>query len=233
MVVLCSRGLCTLWVRASLPLVAGLLCYHGLVLWCVGLQLCHWSLRSARAWVLGAAPGLCPPLGHTVRPRRVGLRPLLPWPRRAARLVVGGARRSVWRATRRAAFCRHTGFVDCGWVFFRRQTRVSRPVCTAFGPALRPPYEQPFALAHCESCTAPRGVAVELKASPHDSASISRCSKAAAVHESGRALVAEVQSCSKRQPPQCCHAKRDSCAVSASVGGVGRHLGSRHKCAPP
>ena len=90
-----------------------------------------------------------------------------------------------------------------------------------------------FALAHCESCTAPRGVAVELKASRHDSASISRCSKAAAVHESGRALVAEVQSCSKRQPPQCCHAKRDSCAVSASVGGVGRHLGSRHKCAPP
>ena len=102
-----------------------------------------------------------------------------------------GARRSVWRATRRAAFCRHTGFVDCGWVFFRRQTRVSRPVCTAFGPALRPPYEQPFALAHCESCTAPRGVAVELKASPHDSASISRCSKAAAVHESRGALLAE------------------------------------------
>ena len=34
-----------------------------------------------------------------------------------------------------------------------------------------------FALAHCESCTAPRRVAVELKASRHDSASISKVLK--------------------------------------------------------
>ena len=222
-------------------------------MWCV--RLCHWSpvfcattVLSCGAWACNSATGRFGARGLG----SLGLPPVsvLRWVTRYARGAWGcvrcstglvrqrdsssaGARRSVWRATRPAAFCRHTGFVDCGWVFFRRQTRVSRPVCTAFGPALRPPYEQPFALAHCESCTAPRGVAVELKASPHDSASISRCSKAAAVHESGRALVAEVQSCSKRQPPQCCHAKRDSCAVSASVGGVGRHLGSRHKCAPP
>ncbi len=43
-------------------MAAGLLCYQGLV-----------SLSSARS-----------------RPRRVGLRPLLHWPRSAARLVVGG-----------------------------------------------------------------------------------------------------------------------------------------------
>ena len=158
----CYRGLLYFVVRASLPLVAGLLCYHGLVLWCVGLQLCHWSLRSARAWVLGAAPGLCPPLGHTVRPRRVGLRPLLHWPRSAARLVVFGRAPVRLACNAPAAFCRHTGFVDCGWVFFRRQARVSRPFCTAFGPALWLGYEQ-LCLAHCESLhsTAARSGGIE------------------------------------------------------------------------
>ena len=63
------------------------------------------------------------------------------------------------------------------------------------GPRCGRLYEQLFAPAHCESCTAPRRVAVELKASRHDSASISRCSKAAAVHESSGALLAEHSSC--------------------------------------
>ena len=120
-----------------------------------------------------------------------------------------GARRSVWRATRRAAFCRHTGFVDCGWVFFRRQTCVSRPVCTAFGPALWPAHEQALPTV-VRAETAPRRVAVELKASQHDSASISRCSKQTAVHKSSGGLLAEHKLQQHQQGSAArCHAKRE------------------------
>ena len=174
-----------------------------------GLRLCHWS----RA--LGLCPWGLPPVSV--------LRPVTRYARGAwgcVRCSTGrfgqrdsssaGARRSVWRATRRAAFCRHTGFVDCGRVFFRRQIRVFRPVCTAFAPALCRPYGS-FALAHCESCTAPRRVAVELKASRHDSASISKvlkscCGPRVEGSTTGGAVT-------QAGPPQC--------AVAA------------HKCAPP
>ena len=162
---------------ASLPLVAGLLCYHGLVLWCVGLQLCHWSLRSARAWVLGGCPGLGPPPGHAVRPRRVGLRPLLHWPRSAARLVVGGRApvRLACNAPRQLVGIRVLLIAD-GSSFGVRHVSPDQ-FAQRSGPRCGLTSSCSFALAHCESCTAPRGVAVELKASPHDSASISRCSK--------------------------------------------------------
>ena len=122
-------------VRASLPLVAGLLCYHGLVLWCVGLQLCHWSLRSARAWVLGG----CPRSRSSARSRGT---PAARGAASAAPPVASGsatrrrrARAGPFGVQRAGSFLRRAGFVDCGRVFFRRQTRVSRPVCTAFGPA--------------------------------------------------------------------------------------------------
>ena len=138
------------------------LCYRGLcTLWCV--RLCHWSpvfcattVLSCGAWACNSATGRFGARGLG----SLGLPPVsvLRWVTRYARGAWGcvrcatgrfgqrdsstaGARRSVWRATRPAAFCRHTGFVDCGWVFFRRQTRVSRPLCTAFAPALWP-YEQ-------------------------------------------------------------------------------------------
>ena len=172
----CYRGLLYFVVRASLPLVAGLLCYHGLVLWCVGLQLCHWSLRSARAWVLGAAPGLCPR-----------------WVTRYARGAWGcvrcstgrfgqrdsssaGARRSVWRATRRQLFVgiRVLSIADGSSFGVRhvspdRFAQRSGPRC---GWAM-----SSFVWHTVRACTAPRRVAVELKRSRHDSASISKVLK--------------------------------------------------------
>ena len=157
----CYRGLLYFVVRASLPLVAGLLCYHGLVLWCVGLQLCHWSLRSARAWVLGAAPGLCPPLGHTVRPRRVGLRPLLHWPRSAARLVVFGRAPVRLACNAPAALFHRAGLLVADGSSLGDMPLF--PLCTVRSAVGRPAVQ--LALAHCESCTAPPRVAVEFNAS--------------------------------------------------------------------
>ena len=86
------------------------------------------------------------------------------------------ARAGPFGVQRAGSFLFLTGFVDCGRLFSRRQTHVYRPVWTAFRPASR--RQSCFALAHCESCTAaPRRVAVELKASRHDSASISKVLK--------------------------------------------------------
>ena len=68
---------------------------------------------------LGAAPGLGPPPGHAVRPRRVGLRPLLPWPRRAA------TRR---RRARAGPFgVQRAGQLLCGRGFCRVRLRRARP----------------------------------------------------------------------------------------------------------
>ena len=161
----------------GLRLCAGLLCYPGLVLGLPPRCLCHWSLRSARLGSLGL-----PPVSV--------LRPVTQYARgawgcvRCTTLASSGsatrrrrARAGPFGVQRAGQLYGLTGFVDCGRVFLRRQTRVSRPVCAVFAPALWPYERCSFALAHCESCTAPRRVAVELKASQHDSASISKVLK--------------------------------------------------------
>ena len=54
-----------------------------------------------------------------------------------------GARRSVWRATRRAAFCRLTGFVDCGRVLLSASRRMFQTdLHTGVRPALWTAFEQ-------------------------------------------------------------------------------------------
>ena len=159
---------------------------------------------------LGAAPGLGPPPGHAVRPRRVGLRPLFHRSLRAARLVAGG------RAPVRLACNAPAAFVGIrvlliadGSSYGVRHVSPDR-FAQRSGPRCGLTSSCSFALAHCESCTAPRRVAVELKASQHDSASISRCSKQTAVHKSSGGLLAEHKLQQHQQGSAArCHAKRE------------------------
>ena len=107
-------------VRASLPLVAGLLCYHGLVLWCVGLQLCHWSLRSARAWVLGG----CPRSRSSARSRGT---PAARGAASAAPLASSGSATRRRRARAGPFGVQRAGQLLCGRGFCRVRLRRARP----------------------------------------------------------------------------------------------------------
>ena len=150
------------------------------------MRLCHWSpvfcattVLSCGAWACNSATGRFGARGLG----SLGLPPVsvLRWVTRYARGAWGcvrcstgrfqrdsssaGARRSVWRATRRAAFMRSrvlSGPIAEGSSLFRRQTHVSRPV--ELPPRAVAAFEQLW-LWHTESCTAPRRVAVEFNAS--------------------------------------------------------------------
>ena len=165
-------------------------------MWCV--RLCHWSpvfcattVLSCGAWACNSATGRFGARG----PGSLGLPPVsvLRWVTRYARGAWGcvrcstglvrqrdssssGARRSVWRATRRQLFVgiRVLSIADGSSFGVRhvspdRFAQRSGPRC---GWAM-----SSFVWHTVRACTAPRRVAVELKRSRHDSASISKVLK--------------------------------------------------------
>ena len=100
----------------------------------------------------GLGPWGCPrslsSLGHTVRPRRVGLRPLLHRSLRAARLVVGG------RAPVRLACNAPGSFLSAyGFCCLRTGLLPASDTCLQTGlHSIRPrAVASRFALAHCET----------------------------------------------------------------------------------
>ena len=169
---------------------------------------------------LGAAPGLGPPPGHAVRPRRVGLRPLLPWPRRAAtrRRRARAGPFGVQRAGQLFVGIRVLLIADGSSFGVRHVSpdqfaQRSGPRCGRLTSS--------FLLWHRESCTAPRRVAVEFNAFSGsvviNHTCIRRCC-GPRVEGSGTGGGTEL---SKRQPPQQC-AKCDSYRSARAT-----------KCAPP
>ena len=84
-----------------------------------------------------------------------------------------GARRSVWRATRRQLFVGIRVLLIADGSSFGVRHVSPDQFAQRSGPRCGLTSSCSFALAHCESCTA-RRVAVELKRSRHDSASISK-----------------------------------------------------------
>ena len=150
------------------------------------MRLCHWSpvfcattVLSCGAWACNSATGRFGARGLG----SLGLPPVsvLRWVTRYARGAWGcvrcstgrfgqrdsssaGARRSVWRATRRQLFVgiRVLSIADGSSFGVRhvspdRFAQYSPPRCGLTSSCS-------FALAHCESCTAPRRVAVESNA---------------------------------------------------------------------
>ena len=159
------------------------------------MRLCHWSpvfcattVLSCGAWACNSATGRFGARGLG----SLGLPPVsvLRWVTRYARGAWGcvrcstgrfgqrdsspaGARRSVWRATRRQLFVGiRVLLIADGSSYGVRHVSPDR-FAQRSGPRCGLTSSCSFALAHCESCTA-RRVAVELKRSRHDSASISK-----------------------------------------------------------
>ena len=138
MAALCYRGLCTLWVRgpACLPLVA----------------LAPWGLPRSRSSARSRGT-----------PAARGAASAAPRASFGSDSSSAGARRSVWRATRRwqllrLGFCR----VRLRRVLLCFGTR--RMSLDLFAQCSAPRCGNSFALAHSESCRALRRVAVEVKA---------------------------------------------------------------------
>ena len=169
---------------------------------------------------LGAAPGLGPPPGHAVRPRRVGLRPLLPWPRRAAtrRRRARAGPFGVQRAGQLFVGIRVLLIAD-GSSFGVRHVSPDR-FAQRSGPRAVPAHEQALPTV-VRAETAPRRVAVEFNAFSGsvviNHTCIRRCC-GPRVEGSGTGGGTEL---SKRQPPQQC-AKCDSYRSARAT-----------KCAPP